>query len=91
MDYLDSSINASPQADVTVAQQTEEVTPISHLAQTVASLTVYDYLGGLAIMLIFLAIWRMITQQVEKLKSTRCANVELLERIWQMDASKIGE
>jgi hypothetical protein len=86
MDYFDSSISMNPQADVTVAQQTE-VTPISQLA----SLSGYDYLGGFAIMLIFIAIWRMITQKVEKPKLTRCANIELLERIWQMDASKIGE
>jgi hypothetical protein len=90
MDYLNSSINVNPQADVAVTQQTE-VTPVSQLAQSVASLSVYDYLGGLAIMFIFLAIWRTIMQKLEKPKSTRWANIQLLERIWQMDASKIGE
>ena len=90
MDYFDSSINTNPQVDVTLTQQTE-VKPVSQLTKSLASLSVYDYLGGLAIMLIFIAIWRMITQKVEKPKSTRCVDIELLERIWQMDASKIGE
>jgi hypothetical protein len=90
MDYLNSSINMNPQADVAVTEQTE-VTPVSQLAQSVASLSVCDYLGGLAIMFIFIAIWRTIMQKLEKPKSTRWANIQLLERIWQMDASKIGE
>jgi hypothetical protein len=90
MDYFDSSISINPQTDVPVTQQME-VTPISQLTQSIESLTVYDYLGGLAITLIFMAIWQMIMQKLEKPKSTRCANIELLERIWQMDASKIGE
>ena len=90
MDYFDSSINTNPQVDVTVTQQTE-VTPVSQLTKSLASLSVYNYLGALAIILISIAIWRMITQKVEKPKSTQRANIELLERIWQMDASKIGE
>ncbi len=92
MDFFDSSISINPQANVTaIEQQQTEVTPVSQLVEGVASLSVYDYLGGLAISLIFMAIWRMITEKVEKPKSKRRSDIELLERIWQMDTSKIGE
>ncbi len=90
MDFFDSSISMNPQADVTAIEKTE-ITPVSQLVEDVASLSVYDYLGGLAIFLIFIAIWRMITQKVEKPKSKRRSDIELLERIWQMDTSKIRE
>jgi hypothetical protein len=91
MDFFDSSINMNPQTDVTGIEQQVQVTPMSSLVANIKSITVYDYLGGLAIFLIFMAIWRMVTQTVEKPQSTRRSDIEFLERIWRMEAAKVKD
>jgi hypothetical protein len=70
--------------------QHTELAPIAKVGETIASLTVFDYLGGLAVTLIFLAITRMITQSRFCKRSRKCSDVAFLERIWKMDASKIN-
>ncbi|BAZ12869.1 hypothetical protein NIES4071_47030 [Calothrix sp. NIES-4071] len=90
---MDSNTNTNfNQANMTNStnQQHTEVAPTAKIAQTVASLTVCDYLGGLAVMLIFLAITRIISQAGFWKKSKQARDVEFLERIWKMDASKIN-
>jgi beta-lactamase regulating signal transducer with metallopeptidase domain len=92
MDFFDTAIaaNTSDSLMTSVNQQQTEVAPTRKMSEMISSLTVCDYLGGFAIMLIFLAITRMISQASSQRKSKKCSDVELLERIWKMDASKIN-
>lgn len=90
MNSSDTPINNNQDVSTTSATpQHTEVAP-TKISQTIESLTVCDYLGGLAVMLIFLAITRMISQVGFRRKSQKCSDVEFLERIWKMDASKIN-
>lgn len=73
-----------------------EVTPANQISETIASLSVCDYLGGFGIMLIFVAIIRIISEfkprsQIQKHKSQRELNIEFLERIWIINTSKIKD
>ncbi len=86
MNSSNTSTNLNSQAN----QQLIGVAPTAKITQTIASLTVCDYLGGLAVMLIFLAITRMISQAGFWKKSKQARDVEFLERVWKMDASKIN-
>lgn len=92
MDSSNTNINLNLQSEITTSanQQRTEQAPVAKISDTIASLTVCDYLGGLAMMLIFLAITRMISQTGFGKKSKRVREVEFLERIWKMDASKIN-
>jgi hypothetical protein len=93
MNFFDVPNNVNLQADVTAStnEQNIEVASATQIGQTLASFSVYDYLGGLAIMLIFLAITRMIRQSVYQTKFRRESNVEFLERIWRMDTYNIRD
>jgi hypothetical protein len=92
MDSSNINIKLNSQSEIatSVNQQRTEQAPLAKISDTIASLTVCDYLGGLAVMLIFLAITRMISQTGLGKKSKRVREVEFLERIWKMDASKIN-
>jgi hypothetical protein len=73
-----------------------EVSPATQISETIASLSIFDYLGGLGIMLIFVAIIRIIYElkhqsPSQKPKSQRELNIEFLERIWMMNTSKIKD
>jgi len=73
-----------------------EVSPATKISKAITSLSAYDYLGGLGIMLIFVAIIRIIYELKhqspnQKSKSQRELNIELLERIWMMNNSKIED
>ncbi|PAX58088.1 hypothetical protein [Brunnivagina elsteri] len=70
-----------------------EVSPATQISETIVSLSIFDYLGGLGIMLIFVAIIRIIYElkqqsSNQKPKSQRELSIELLERIWMMNTSK---
>lgn len=92
MDSSNISTNLNSQSEIATSgnQQRTEQAPVAKISDSIASLTVCDYLGGLAMMLIFLAITRMISQTGFGKKSKRVKDVEFLERIWKMDASKIN-
>lgn len=87
---INTNLNSQSEIATSVNQQRTEQAPLAKISDTIASLTVCDYLGGLAVMLIFLAITRMISQTGLGKKSKRVREVEFLERIWKMDASKIN-
>lgn len=91
---MDSNINTNFnfQANVTNSahQHHTEVASGANIGEIIASLTVCDYLGGLAVMLIFLAITRMMSQARFGRKSKRAKDVEFLERIWKLDSSRIN-
>jgi hypothetical protein len=56
------------------------------------SLSVPDYLIGLAVLLVLAAIIGELFQIAKyKSKSQKLSNVELLEKIWKMDAAKVKE
>lgn len=87
---INTNFNSQSEISTKALQQRTEQAPLAKIGDSIASLTVCDYLGGLAVMLIFLAITRMITQTGFGKKSKRVRDVEFLERIWKMDASKIN-
>ncbi|RUT03055.1 hypothetical protein DSM106972_053630 [Dulcicalothrix desertica PCC 7102] len=87
---INSNLNSQSEIATSGNQQRTEQAPLAKISDTIASLTVCDYLGGLAVMLIFLAITRMISQTGLGKKSKRVREVEFLERVWKMDASKIN-
>ncbi len=73
-----------------------EVLPANKISETIVSLSIYDYLGGLGVMLIFVAIIRIISEfklrsQHQKPKLQRELDIELLERIWIMNTSKVED
>jgi hypothetical protein len=73
-----------------------EVSPATKISETILSLSIYDYLGGLGVMLIFVAIIRIISElklrsQNQKSKSQRKSDVELLERIWIMNTYNVKD
>ncbi|MEA5570995.1 hypothetical protein [Calothrix sp. UHCC 0171] len=100
--------NASTQIVTTTTQENlldnqlnVEVSPVVKMAETITSLSVCDYLGGLGIMLIFIAVVRIISQSMNpckqsqskspQSKSQRQLDVEFLERVWIMNASKVED
>ncbi|MBF2064111.1 MAG: hypothetical protein IGS39_06765 [Calothrix sp. C42_A2020_038] len=92
MDSFDTSVSVNSQIYLvaSVSQQQIEAAPTTKVMQTMTSLTVCDYLGGLSVMLIFIAITRIVFYSRFKAKSKQYSDVEILERIWKMDASKIN-
>jgi hypothetical protein len=84
-----SNLNSQTNVTNSTNQHTESA-PFAKVGDTIASLTVCDYLGGLAVTLIFLAVARMISQTRFWRKSKKARDVEFLERIWKMNASKIN-
>lgn len=71
----------------TTTEQTQSIT-----FPDLRSLSVPDYLIGLAVLLVLVAIIGELFQIAKyKSKSQRLSNVELLEKIWKMDAAKVKE
>ncbi|BAZ37277.1 hypothetical protein NIES4101_31980 [Calothrix sp. NIES-4101] len=78
-----------------------EVSPVVQMAETITSLSVCDYLGGLGIMLIFIAFVRIFSPSMHSTKqsqskspqskSQRELDIEFLERVWIMDDSKVED
>ncbi|AFZ03665.1 hypothetical protein [Calothrix sp. PCC 6303] len=80
--------NLHPQTEnVTTTEQTQSST-----FPDLRSLSVPDYLIGLSVLLLLLALICELFQVAKyKSKSQRLSNVELLEKIWKMEAAKVKE
>jgi hypothetical protein len=97
--FLSSNTNITNSTHQQIQQTNRlniEVSPATKISETIASLTICDYLGGLGVMLIFVAIIRIISElkpqlQNQKSKSQRESDVELLERIWMMNTSNVKD
>lgn len=77
--------------DVTfIAEQPTDVSSTSKFIETATSLPVCYSLGGLAIVLILTGICRELLYHIKfntrSLKSKKLSDMELLEKIWQMEA-----
>jgi hypothetical protein len=90
MDYIEIITAQSP--DYRQESQTSTVQPQNTILPDSKSLSVPDYLIGLAFLLVLVAIISELFQLVKyRTKSQRLSNIELLEKIWKMDAAKIRE
>ncbi|MEC4884049.1 MAG: hypothetical protein SAL70_22375 [Scytonema sp. PMC 1070.18] len=92
MSFLDPQINiiAYKKALIAMNQQQTEVAPT--FVQKVASEPVFDYVGGVAIILVISAIIKGVFEAAtSKPKSKNLSDVEFLEKIWRMDSAKVKD
>jgi hypothetical protein len=92
MSFLDPQITviAHREALIAMNQQQTEVAPT--LVEKVTSEAAFDYVGGVAIILVISAIIKRVFQAAtSRQKYQKLSDVELLEKIWRMDSSRVED
>jgi hypothetical protein len=90
MDYIE--IITAQNLDSQLENQTTTAQTHSTTFPDLRSLSVPDYLIGLAVLLVLVAIIGELFQIAKyKSKSQKLSNIQLLEKIWKMDAAKVKE
>jgi hypothetical protein len=68
-----------------------EVTPVAGMPQEVASVSMFNYLGGSAILLILVGTIGVAVRAFVLKSKSRKAQIEMLERMWNKTPEKIED